>query len=35
MYKVVFTVLEVKDPESLDGEPTHVQGEYPASYGKK
>jgi len=26
MYKVVFTVVEVNDPESLDGEPTHVSG---------
>ena len=24
MYKVVFTVVEVNEPESLDGEPTHV-----------
>jgi uncharacterized repeat protein (TIGR04076 family) len=26
LYKVVFTVVEVKEPESLDGEPTHVTG---------
>ncbi len=26
MYKVVFTVVEVNEPESLDGEPTHVTG---------
>jgi uncharacterized repeat protein (TIGR04076 family) len=26
MYKVVFTVVDVKDPKSLDGKPTHVSG---------
>ena len=26
MYKVVFTVVEVNEPESLDGEPAHVAG---------
>ena len=26
MYKVVFTVIEVKEPKSLDGGPTHVSG---------
>ncbi len=26
MYKVVFTVVEVNEPKSLDGEPTHVTG---------
>jgi uncharacterized repeat protein (TIGR04076 family) len=26
MYKVVFTVVEVNEPKSLDGEPTHVSG---------
>ena len=26
MYKVVFTVVEVNDPVSLDGAPTHVSG---------
>ncbi len=26
MFKVVFTVVDVKDPESIDGEPTHVSG---------
>ncbi len=26
MYKVVFTVIEVKEPESIDGESTHVTG---------
>ena len=26
MYKVVFTVVDVKEPKSLDGKPTHVSG---------
>ena len=26
MYKVVFRVVEVNEPKSLDGEPTHVSG---------
>ena len=26
MYKVVFTVIDVQDPKSIDGEPTHVKG---------
>jgi uncharacterized repeat protein (TIGR04076 family) len=26
MFKVVFTVVDVKDTESIDGEPTHVSG---------
>ena len=26
MYKVVFTVVDVQEPRSLDGEPTHVTG---------
>lgn len=26
MYKVVFTVVDVQEPRSLDGEPTHVKG---------
>ena len=26
MYKVVFTVVEVKEPKSLDGGPMHVSG---------
>ncbi len=26
MYKVVFEVVEVNEPKSLDGEPTHVSG---------
>ena len=26
MYKVVFRVVEVNEPKSLDGEPTHVTG---------
>jgi uncharacterized repeat protein (TIGR04076 family) len=26
MYKVVFTVVGVKDPKSIDGGPTHVKG---------
>jgi len=26
LYKVVFTVVDVKEPVSLDGEPTHVSG---------
>lgn len=26
MYKVVFTVIDVKEPQSLDGKPTHVTG---------
>jgi len=26
MYKVVFEVVEVNEPRSLDGEPTHVSG---------
>jgi uncharacterized repeat protein (TIGR04076 family) len=26
LYKVVFTVIEVNEPESIDGEPPHVTG---------
>jgi hypothetical protein len=26
MYKVVFTVVEVQEPRSLDDKPTHVSG---------
>ena len=26
MYKVVFTVMDVPEPRSVDGEPTHVTG---------
>jgi len=26
LYKVVFTVVEVNEPENLDGEPTHISG---------
>ncbi len=26
MYKVVYTVVDVSDPKSIDGEPTHVSG---------
>jgi len=26
MFKVVFTVVDVKEPSSLDSEPTHVKG---------
>jgi len=26
MYKVVFTVVEVNEPKSIDGKPTHVSG---------
>jgi uncharacterized repeat protein (TIGR04076 family) len=26
MYKVVFTVVDVKPPKSIDGAPTHVSG---------
>jgi uncharacterized repeat protein (TIGR04076 family) len=28
MYKVVFTVVDVNDPKSLDGNPTHVSGPF-------